>query len=489
MVLGRHQQDVGNRTKYTIDCTSWLQPGETIVGITCTVDAGTATTDTVVIAGDGRSYSFFLNGGTLNDQFNVIIEQVTNLTQIRFDHVEFFIGTNGGPTFVSDANATLLLSILGPTGPSGAAGTVGSRWFQGSGVPSNIIGNENDFYLDLNNGDVYQKMLLGPPFILVWNKVGNIEGPTGPTGATGAGAVGATGAQGPTGPTAPTGPQGSPGSGGSQGPTGPTGPTAPTGPQGSQGIQGPTGPTGPTAPTGPQGSQGIQGPTGPTGPTAPTGPQGAQGIQGPTGPTGPTGVTGPTGPTGPTAPTGPQGPTGGTAGLTGPTGPTGWTGPIGPTGPTGPTGAGSNFGPTGGIGTAGVTGPTGPTGVTGGINYQMCGFGLKTGFSFTPKTSGTLYVCISGTTTNPAGGTTSIAGRFGTGTAPSPDATLTGTGFGLPQRVKFGSTTQVIGFTVMGRLPGLALNTAVWVDLALQSASPFGLALVQDVQCVIFEHN
>lgn len=158
-VLGRKQQTVGNRTKYTVDCSSWLLSGETITGVTCTIDAGTATTDTIVLS--GTSYSFFLNGGTLNDQFNVIIEQVTSLGQRRYDHMEFFIGTNGGPVFASDTNATLLLSIVGPYGPSGPTGPTG---------------------------------VTGP------------QGPTGPTAATGA--------QGPTGGTA-----------GLTGPTGPTGPS------------------------------------------------------------------------------------------------------------------------------------------------------------------------------------------------------------------------------------------------------------------------
>src|SRR5450759_1726838 len=97
-VLGRNQQTVGNRTQYLVDCSPWLLPGEQITGIVCTIDAGTATTDTIAIASDGQSYTFFLNGGTLNDQFNVIIEQDTSLGQIRYDHMEFFIGTNGGPT-------------------------------------------------------------------------------------------------------------------------------------------------------------------------------------------------------------------------------------------------------------------------------------------------------------------------------------------------------------------------------------------------------
>ena len=187
-VLGRKQQLVGNRTQYVIDCTPWLLTGETITGITCTVDAGTATTDTIVIAANGTSYSFYLNGGTLNDQFNVIIEQDTSIGQRRYDHMEFFIGTNGGPVFASDTNAALLLSILGPPGPTGFNGTLG-----GTG-PTGPTGG----------------------------------GTTGPTGSGGLGPTGPAGG-GPTGPTGPTGAQGI------QGVTGPTGSTGYTGPNGAQG--------------------------------------------------------------------------------------------------------------------------------------------------------------------------------------------------------------------------------------------------------------
>ena len=204
-VLGRKQQTVGNRTQYTIDCSPWLLPGENITGVTCTVDAGTATTDTIVIAANGQSYSFFLNGGTLNDQFNVIIEQDTSLGQRRYDHMEFFIGTNGGPVFASDTNAALLLSIIGPTG-------------------------------------------------------GGSTGATGPAGPSGFGPTGA-GATGPGGVIGPTGPTGVQGAGGSQGSQGNPGIQGPTGPTGTQGIQGPTGPTGIQGiqgPTGPTGIQGIQ---------------------------------------------------------------------------------------------------------------------------------------------------------------------------------------------------------------------------------------
>src|ERR1035437_8913065 len=168
MVLGRKLQVVGDRVQYIVDCTPWLVAGETITAITCYVDQGTAMVDTTAIAADGLSYSFFLNNGTLGDQFNVIVEQTTSLTQIRYDHMEFFVETNGGPTYVA-GNTGLMLSIVGPTG-AGAPGSTGP---------------------------------IGPA---------GIEGPTGGT----AGLTGPAGMAGPTGPTGGgTGPTGSAGNAGS----------------------------------------------------------------------------------------------------------------------------------------------------------------------------------------------------------------------------------------------------------------------------------
>lgn len=56
----------------------------------------------------------------------------------------------------------------------------GSRWFADSPVPSDTLGNDNDFYLRTFNGDVYTKASgsWGSPII-------NLEGPSGSDGADG----------------------------------------------------------------------------------------------------------------------------------------------------------------------------------------------------------------------------------------------------------------------------------------------------------------
>ncbi|MDE2590037.1 MAG: LamG domain-containing protein, partial [Patescibacteria group bacterium] len=54
-----------------------------------------------------------------------------------------------------------------------------SEIFTGSGVPSNTLGSNGDFYLDNTSGNYYQKVLG------TWSGQGNLKGPTGPAGATG----------------------------------------------------------------------------------------------------------------------------------------------------------------------------------------------------------------------------------------------------------------------------------------------------------------
>lgn len=284
MLLGKRVQIVNDSKTFTVRYRDWLKTGEVITGVNCIVDSGLATITDQDVSADGKSITFTLTGGTLNDEFNVVVAVETSYAQTRSDHVEFFVETNGGPV-LQTPNTTLMYSIIGPTGigPTGPTGPITSL-----------------------NGFTGQ------------------TGPTGPTGATGV--------------TGNTGPTGFVGGTGYTGPTGPTGDTGPTGPTGNTGNTGPLG-TGPTGNTGPTGPTGDTGPLG-TGPTGPAGAVAATGATGNTGPTGPTGATGATGATG-TASTVP-GPTG----NTGPTGPTGMTGPTGATGAgsTGPTGPSQVFG-------------------------------------------------------------------------------------------------------------------------------------------------
>lgn len=74
-------------------------------------------------------------------------------------------------------------SIVGPQGRDGNNGVDGARgsiWLSGHGKPKKKDGvNVNDYYLDVDTGDVYKKD------VLAWVNVGNIRGPKGLDGKNG----------------------------------------------------------------------------------------------------------------------------------------------------------------------------------------------------------------------------------------------------------------------------------------------------------------
>src|ERR1035437_437423 len=47
---------------------------------------------------------------------------------------------------------------IGLTGPMGGPGANGAVWRTGTGVPSNGLGADGDYYLDNSTGNVYQRM-------------------------------------------------------------------------------------------------------------------------------------------------------------------------------------------------------------------------------------------------------------------------------------------------------------------------------------------
>jgi hypothetical protein len=86
-------------------------------------------------------------------------------------------------------------------GGGGGNGVPGSKWLSGVTEPLQTSGAVGDWYLNYQNGNVYQKTAT-----LVWTLRMNIVGSQGPTGGVGpAGPAGAAGATGPAGAAGPTG--------------------------------------------------------------------------------------------------------------------------------------------------------------------------------------------------------------------------------------------------------------------------------------------
>lgn len=293
------------------------------------------------------------------------------------------------PSVKAVKNALNSLELI--PGPPGLPGKNGSIIYNSTGEPNSNMGNINDYYINLSNYNLYNKISN-----INWILIGNIRG-KGDDGDSAyqvavengfvgteaewleslhgekgdaftyddftpeqleelKGEKGDQGIQGIQGPIGLTGATGAKGDKGDQGDEGP---------QGVQGIQGVKGDKGDK---GDQGLIGLTGPQGNTGNTGPIGPKGDKGDVGDTGPQGPIGLTGPAGIDGNDGAIGPQGPIGpqgiqgvkGDTGLQGPIGLTGVKGDQGDTGPTGPKGDKGDTGPQGLKGDKGDQGEQGP---------------------------------------------------------------------------------------------------------------------------------
>jgi hypothetical protein len=235
-------------------------------------------------------------------------------------------------------------AVTKPKAAGRTAASIPNTVLSGIGAPSNTVGIDGDFYIDIKNLNIY-----GPKMKKKWPKAVSLKGSDGADGKSGSDGRTISNASTVAGPIGTQGTQGIAGDAGVKGEQGLRGEVGATGAQGIVGpigAQGPIGITGVTGSQGPAGS-GSQGAPGATGATGSQGPSGATGSQGPAG----SGATGSQGPAGPT----------GTNGANGNVGATGSTGPEGPIGPTGLTGS---------QGSAGVAGATGLSlGLVGNISF------------------------------------------------------------------------------------------------------------------------
>lgn len=84
-------------------------------------------------------------------------------------------GSSASVTNVGTSSAAVLDFAIprGATGAAGSTGAPGSVWRNGSGVPSNSLGVNGDYYLDNVTGDVYLRNAG------TYSVVANIKGPAG----------------------------------------------------------------------------------------------------------------------------------------------------------------------------------------------------------------------------------------------------------------------------------------------------------------------
>ena len=116
-------------------------------------DEFSASDDVVSLIGAG---TLTVNNGSedLSKSDGIRLIQGGFSNKIQFE--DSLVSANGLRLDIDDA-------LTGPQGPAGNDGADGSdgvdgnRWLDGSGVPSNGLGNDGDYYLNNDNGDTYEK--------------------------------------------------------------------------------------------------------------------------------------------------------------------------------------------------------------------------------------------------------------------------------------------------------------------------------------------
>lgn len=97
-----------------------------------------------------------------------------------------YLDTSTGDTYEKTGVSTWSNTgnIKGPTGAAGAAGAdgadgaAGSKWYDGAGAPAGGLGVVGDFYLNVTNGDFYEKTGAS-----TWTLDGNLTGPAAVAGS------------------------------------------------------------------------------------------------------------------------------------------------------------------------------------------------------------------------------------------------------------------------------------------------------------------
>lgn len=140
--------------------------------------------------------------------------------------------------------------------------------------------------------------------------------------------------------------------------------------------------------------------------------------------------------------------------------------------------------PTGRIPTASLQAtPTNPAATSSTTAVMM---GLGTSCTITPGWSGRVLVMITGqTSNNTAGDVGAMTARQGTGAAPANGAAASGTVIGNPVTATSATASASVPFTVGGIVTGLAIGTAIWIDVSVGVNA--GTETVQNISCAAHE--
>jgi hypothetical protein len=181
--------DPGNYTVYASSSDSSEQAVRTSVAV---VGGSTVTVDDLMLTATGSISGTVADGSTGDPEMGWIVAVAgTSFMAISDSDGSFVIsGVPAGtdyPIIVLKGTqqfagyyATVHAGRSTDAGAFNVSPSGDSMWHVDSGTPDGAVGDTGDFYLDMSNGDMYQKGTSG------WVKIGNLSGPRGPAGADGA---------------------------------------------------------------------------------------------------------------------------------------------------------------------------------------------------------------------------------------------------------------------------------------------------------------
>lgn len=95
MPLVKYVKASGERKRYSIDYSEWLDTGETLVGVVFTVLSNTVSTplvvDGVAVEPDYTGVQYYVSGGVDNTQYEVRATATTSGVQTKIDDLLFMI--------------------------------------------------------------------------------------------------------------------------------------------------------------------------------------------------------------------------------------------------------------------------------------------------------------------------------------------------------------------------------------------------------------
>jgi hypothetical protein len=162
------------RVSYSLTYNVPIVGAGTESDLDCKVEARVRKNDTSVISAshDENEHKIYFSHRGLSDTLvNEVVEYF-----YAGDWISVQVIATGDPATVtqSDLEVYKVDAIRGDTGLPGPSGSV---WYNGSGVPLVITGENGDYYLNTDNSDVYEKQSGS------WVLIGNIRGEQGPLGA------------------------------------------------------------------------------------------------------------------------------------------------------------------------------------------------------------------------------------------------------------------------------------------------------------------